>query len=317
LEASPNIFDRVMEFKLKDSSIPEANAVHLLGALGNSFVPPELAISDIGMVTSGVPRLALREYAVLRPDFNGRSPSCFLSQRSNLLLATDDGRLMMLPWRDPHLAIAKECSLEGLLRNQVTDGSIPGPGRKFDTTGQPGAYVSKMVYDESMGVMAWVLSDGSIYLVEIGQDSWTLLDSTTDVVSSLYSQTANNLDCSDWRLLRIGLEDSLDLEPSKCSVGVSLNPEFKLLAIGTELGFIYVYRIEDTVPKNTRFLHRFPYDLLRETSSTNVPDPKIILDLAWSEDCNALAVSHVGRLRLWSVFGHLLADIPASLITPV
>ena len=317
LETSPNIFDRAMEFKLKDHSIPEANAVHLLGAIGNNFIPSELAGSEMGIAPSGVPRLALKEYALLRPNFNGRSPSCFLSQRSNLFLATYDGRLMMLPWKDPHLANAKECSLDSLLQSLIADRSVEGLGKKCDTTGQSGIYVSKMVYDESMDIMAWVLSDGNIYLVEIGQDSWTLLDSTTDLVSSLYSQSANNLDCSDWRLLKISSEGSIDLGPSKCSACVALNPEFKLLAVGIEFGHIHIYQIEDVVPKNTRLSCIFSHDLLRKTSPTNGSDPKIIFDLAWSEDYSVLAVSYVGGLILWSVFGHLLASIPGNLIPPV
>jgi hypothetical protein len=91
----------MMEFKSAKEITSEAEMIHLQGALGAGLSHSELTPSDIGMTATGVPKLALKQYAILKLDINGASISCMVAQHSELLLATYDGRLIAIPWKHP------------------------------------------------------------------------------------------------------------------------------------------------------------------------------------------------------------------------
>jgi hypothetical protein len=301
VEISSNIFDRTMEFKLKDGIESEVDMIHLQGALGASL-QSGLALSDSGMTAIGVPKITLKQYASLQLDVAGTSPSCIVAQRSDLLLATYDGRLIAIPWKNPHLSKIKEWYLHDIMQNLVRIQKTEYTDAEYVAKDGHAIYICKMVYDKFMNVMAWVLSDGSAYLIQRKQDPWMVLEAMSNSDSTSLS---DDISYAEWRLQLVNPRDENSEKP-RCFTCIALNSEFRMLAVGDESGDIYVYRIDETGSKNICFSHCLLCNRINETMPTDSSFSGKVTNLEWMTEGSALATSYEHGLIIWSVFGYPL-----------
>jgi hypothetical protein len=170
-------------------------------------------------------------------------------------------------------------------------------------------YIRKMVYNDSMNIMAWILSDSSTYLIQRKQDPWMVLETTSSSTYSVDSiELMADVDHVEWKLQRIDSDDSEISEKLKCSTCIALNSEFKMLAIGEESGSIYVYRINETISKDICFSHLLSYNYIEGAISMDHRFPGKVTNIEWTTEGHALAASYEYGLAIWSVFGYLLTS---------
>jgi hypothetical protein len=292
---------------LKAMDILETEMVHLQGALGASFLPFEAASPDVGMTAIGVPNLSLKKYASLKIGLAEGTPLCLMSHRSNLLLSTLDGQLVISPWRDPHPSKIRRCYLEDILRTSISEEHLRDPSKGYACEKDFPVCISRMTYESSLNIMIWILSNGSAYLVEGGHDSWTLLNPCLEIPSETHSHSSSHaFDPSEWIMLEIDISES-GKSKWEYAVSVCLNAEFRMLAIGTKLGNIFVYRIEGSPSNGAQLSPLLSHRCIGKNLPWNQHGSMIIHDLVWATETNVLAALYGGGLALWSTFGRLIS----------
>jgi hypothetical protein len=300
-----------MEFKFKDQETSETDMIHLQGALGCSLASYDSGLYNTDITLIGLPKTTLKLSTSFNIDTTRGSPCCIVSDGIDLLLATYDGRLLIFQWKSTSFSEAREYCLYNLIQN-ITAGE--DYSNKQITSKD--LHISEMICDNSAGIMAWILSNGYVYVVERELESWIMLEEMpfTHIDTHIQSGSQDNGKIQ-WK---VHFLMSYNQKPKNeyHATCLAMNYEHRILAFGDQLGDIYIYKIDDISRINFRC-----YNLLSHIRSSDIISQGYsffgkVTSLLWIANNAILVASYEHGLALWTKFGYLIAAYPEPFPEP-